>query len=142
MKKKIIGLWLDHTEARLIDPKNLNSEPKIIRSMINAKKHIPGETADGTRLGNNRSTNDESHKHYREQNELHTYYKTVAASLAGFDDILIFGPTTAKKELQNYLLNEKSFADKKITVEPADYLTENQMAARVRDFYIAEKHNA
>ena len=139
MNKKIAGLWLDHSEAKLVNPSESNSQPSVIKSMHNQGKHIAGEEADGTRLGNFRTTNDESHKHYREQNELHVYYKKVAEALQPFDDILIFGPTTAKQELQNYLLADKNFANKKITVEPADYITDNQIAERVRNFYKAEK---
>jgi hypothetical protein len=140
MKKKIIGVWLDHAEARFINPLDLNGKPEVIQSLLNTHKHLPGEEADGTRMGNFRSTNDESHKHFREQNELNAYYKKIAEALSPFDDILIFGPTTAKKELQNHLMSDKNFAGKKITVEPADYITENQMAERVRNFYRAEKH--
>lgn len=139
MKKKIIGVWLDHSEARFINPLDLKSKPEVIHSLLNSHKHIPGEESDGMRLGNFRSANDESHKHFREQNELNGYYKKIAVALSPFDDILIFGPTTAKQELQNHLISDKSFVNKKITVEAADYITENQMAERVRNFYHAEK---
>ena len=55
--------------------------------------------------------------------------------LKNYDDIFLFGSTSAKDELYNKLKSDKHFADKTIKVKPADHLTENQMVAEVKKFF-------
>ena len=69
-----IGIWMDHAEARIINPDISADKPNLIRSSYKSRIRIAGENGDGTQLGNNRSTNNESHKHFRKQNDLHSYY--------------------------------------------------------------------
>ena len=130
---KQIGIWMDHENALIIEPSS--GQIRKINSPYKGRTRIPGETADGTRLGNYRSTNNESHKHYRQENDLHSYYKQLADEVHPYDEIFIFGPSTAHSEFQNYLLKEKNFHGKKIAVEKADYITENQMREMVRNFF-------
>ena len=63
------------------------------------------------------------------------YYHLLADRLSGYDNIFLFGPTSAKDELYNKLSQDKHFANKAIAVAPADQLTENQMVASVKKFF-------
>jgi hypothetical protein len=45
------------------------------------------------------------------------------------------GPGEAKTELKKEMEKSRELAAKKITVEPADKMTERQIAARVRQFF-------
>jgi stalled ribosome rescue protein Dom34 len=130
-----IGIWLDHAKAHFID---ISKGPAIIETVFSDKEseiRYKGESANGTLLGNNRATNNEHHKHNRERLIMDEYYRVLIDRLKNYDDILLFGPTSAKEELHNKLSADKHFANKAITIAPADQLTENQMVATVRDFF-------
>lgn len=140
-KIKQVGIYMDHAQAKFIEP-DTTGKIHVIQSALKSMVRIDGEESDGTRLGNFRSTNNESHKHNREQNEIHAYYKQLAEQLKPYDEIFIFGPSTAHNELHNYLINEKKLSGKKISTEKADYITENQIKERVRNFFASDKSKA
>lgn len=135
---KKIGIWMDHAEARIMEPDASSDQIRLIHSSFNSRVRTAGAGSDGTQLGIYRSTNNESHKHNRKQEELHSYYKQLAEELESYDEIFIFGPSTAHNEFHNYLLKEKKFSDKKIVAESAAHTTENQMREAVRNFF--DKH--
>jgi len=129
-----IGVWMDHSKACLIDPAKNTSAISTIKSPIKPRR-IFGEEANGTRLGNNRSTNNEYSKHEKEKNVAHAFYKMLAEALHGYDEVFLFGPTTARKEFRNYTLKENLLTGKKVASRPADYLTNNQMVQQVRKYF-------
>ena len=126
---KQIGLCMDHSQAHFID---INKGAVIIERL---HEHFDGETAIGTKLGATRATNSEHHKHNIAREIKAEYYKVLADRLKAYDDIYLFGPTVAKDELYNKLVADKHFAEKNIRVESSDKLTENQMVAKVRNFF-------
>jgi len=130
-----IAVWMDHTEAQLIEPGMTTDQIRLILSPFKGKVRKAGEESDGIQLGNYRSTNNESHKHFREQNELLSYYKQLAEALMPYNEILISGPSTAHNEVYNYLLNEKKFSGKKISVKKTDYITPNQIREIAENFF-------
>ena len=130
-----IGLWLDHSQAHFIDHSKGPAVVETVYSDKESQERFKGEHGTGTMLGNYRSTNTEHHKHNREEEIIHTYYKILTDRLKDYDDIFLFGPTHAKDELNNLLKADMRFAGKTIYVEPADQLTENQMIARVKRFF-------
>ncbi len=132
---KKIGVWLDHSKAHFIDFSKGSVNLETAYSNQESQVRFTGESATGTRLGNHRSTNNEYNKHQREQGIKNEYFKMLADRLRSYDDILLFGPTTAKDELYNRLKEDKHFADKTINVRPAEQLTENQLMAEVKKFF-------
>ena len=68
----------DYSHAKFIQ---VNGETKIIESGVTTHERIPGESSNGSRLGNNRSTNNESNKHNKEINETHAYFNEVYDAL-------------------------------------------------------------
>ena len=132
MKK--IGLFLDHSEARFIDPEN-QSFSQVVRCEVNGTERIPGETPIGGRVSKTHSTNNEHQEHNREQHALKSYYKQVAENLKSYDSIYLFGPTTARDELCNFIAKQNHFTGKQIVSEKADYMTDNQILAKVQRFF-------
>jgi peptide subunit release factor 1 (eRF1) len=129
------GVWVDHSQAHFID---LSEGPAIVETVYSDKEsqvRFKGETGGGTQLGNKRSTNSEHHTHNREQEIMQEYYHLLMDRLKNYDDIFLFGSTTAKDELYNHLKVDKHFSDKIINVRSADHLTENQMVAEVKKFF-------
>lgn len=130
---KQIGVFMDHAEANLIAVNS--TENKIVPSGITHHVREDGESGDGIKLGHFHATNNEAHKHNKEQNELHAYFKNLADHLMPYDEIFIIGPTTAPFEFQNYIHKHNELKGKKITVEKANYLTENQIAEKINSFF-------
>ena len=131
---KPIGVWMDHSRAYLIEEGNITGKLPSIKAPKKPRR-IFGEGSDGTHLGNHRSTNNEYHKHQQEQNVTHTYYKRLADTLKEYNNIFLFGPTTARNEFRNYLLKEKLLVGAKITSRASDYLTNNQMMEKVNRYF-------
>src|SRR5690242_12237829 len=124
---KSIGVWMDFAEAKLIFPGKPSSDIRKVSSPIKTHVRIAGESSDGIRLGGYRSSNNEFTKHQINQNEVHSYFKQLAAELLPYDEILVFGPTPARKEFHHFLQKDKHFLGKRIISKPGDYLTENQL---------------
>ncbi|MBK7038576.1 MAG: hypothetical protein KBF42_00870 [Chitinophagales bacterium] len=136
MKKQLeikkIAIWMDHKEAKMIDPAHLDQDLIKVTSKIKGRKRISGQSSDGVKLGGFRSSNNEFAKHEKEQNSLHAYFKELADKLVVYDEILIFGPTTARQEFYNYLNAEHNFINKVIHTVDGDYITDNQLKAFVK----------
>ncbi len=131
-EKSKIGVWLNHSVAHLITVKDEKAEVEKVESGMEEQLRYKGEKADGTRLGKRQYTHNEHQKHQKEQNVRNKYYKTLAAKLERYEIIHLFGPTTAKNELLNWLHDKKKTNGKTITVESAKDMSLNQMIARVR----------
>ncbi|MGD9416844.1 MAG: hypothetical protein PVJ18_17950, partial [Desulfobacterales bacterium] len=71
----------------------------------------------------------------RIKHQLRQYYQEIIRKIQDADQILILGPGEAKTEIKKELEKSKELALKKVTVEPADKMTERQIAARIRRFF-------
>jgi molybdopterin converting factor small subunit len=135
---KQIGIWLDHSKAHFIGHHDGSAFLiETIDSPYERIKRDEGEGSDNARFGANPqfSSNNENRKNNTAQNELNEYFKTLESKLDDYDEILLFGPTTAKEQLYNRLSENKSFSAKTIIVQSSDKMTDNQLLAFVRDFY-------
>lgn len=116
------AVWLDHSEARIfhvgedgIDEQTLSS-PK-------AHTQLHRRSGPGAESG------------HREQGDPH-FYRDVAASLAGAEDVLIVGPSTAKLELLRYVhKHDRSLEARIVGVETVDHPTDAQLAAYIRRYF-------
>ena len=133
-----IGVWMDHAEARLIEPGTDAKSIRAIQAPGSGRERFPGESPDGTQLGNYRSTNNEFHKHRKEENNIREYFEYLVTQLQSYDEIFIFGPTTAAKEFNNYTQKEKVLLNKIVELEKADYMTDPQLIKRVKDYFSAQ----
>ena len=116
------GVWLDNTQAIIIANNS--------------------QTADGTysvqqkiKSGGNQSGGSEHSMNNAKQSDMLKYFKSVATALLSYDEILIFGPGKSQEQFQNHLQEDAQFKNKKITIDSANQLTDNQMISKVRDFF-------
>lgn len=136
-----IGVWMDHHAAHLVYQGEDNVyRVEILESAVDKHPRVEGEGSDTASFGKNRISNNEYGKNNKEQEQLNQYFSLLKKTLEKYDDILLTGPTSAKKEFFNFLYNEKSFDGKAILVENADKMTENQLIAFVKDYFAAPKH--
>ena len=126
------GLWIDHKEAVIVftaaSADNADSAEETKRMESGMEKHVrySGRAAcEGVA---------EDQRDRKFANELDQYYDDVIAQLKDAKSILIFGPGEAKGEFKKRL--EHKGADERIVgVETTDKMTDNQIAAKVREHY-------
>ncbi len=134
--KKEIGIWLNSDKAVLISLKDGQNEQILtLESKIETRTRIPGERKPFSRLGNilaetsGRLTN-------RRKQQMHQYFNQIIHSLDNeARELYLFGPSTAKIQLEKELKKIPQFAQKPVIIESADKMTERQMVARVKSHF-------
>lgn len=82
----------------------------------------------------------ESHLHNKEQSLQSKFYKEISDAIVNYNQVLLFGSTTAKTELLNVLSNDNRFTEVTVTTKNTDKLTSNEQIAFVNNcFYIDVK---
>lgn len=123
MKTKKIGIFMDHSNANLIEfPQNEND----LNSITSDFSHFEKEKSLSKR---------EISMHNKEQQDLNNYFKKIEEVLKNYTDVLLFGPTEAKKEFYNHLKQDSQFDNTKIEVENCDKLSSNQQVLFVNTHY-------
>ena len=118
-----LGIWMDHSKAFLME---VTSGP-ILQHQLQSDFNFQHRESSLQKS--------ELLMHNREQHEQSIYYKTIAETIADFNDVLLFGPTDAKDELFNLIRANRLFDAINITVQNSDIMTEVQMHIHVREFF-------
>ena len=121
-KATCLGIWMDHASANLMECSDTIETLTVDATSTNQLK----EEA----LGKS-----EKLFHNKEQQHLGAYYKKLGEAIKNYEEVLLFGPTTAKVELYNSLREDLHFEKIKIEVKQTDKMTENQQHAFVRDYF-------
>ncbi len=120
---KKLGIWLDHSNAHLIE---FSSEVKEIQTISSDFTFQDREET---------LQRSESEMHNKEQHKHATFYKNLAAVIKNFDEVILFGPTDAKVELFNFLKENHGYDKIKITVKNADKMSDKELHVFVRDYF-------
>lgn len=141
------GIWIDFEKAiivSLIKGKNLDEvreaigpdeRLKIVESNVNGKVRLSGGSRAKKTPYGPQDISDEKRIEHRRQNHLHQYYQEIIRNIQDARKFLIFGPGEAKIGLKKELEKSKELIIKIADIEPADKMTENQILAKVRQFY-------
>lgn len=127
--KKEVGLWIDRRRAAIVTVTKEQIKMRYIISDIDNHFQFAGGTPEFT---------DEDIKDRRTENNLKKYYDKVISDIKDANSILIFGPGEAKIELKNRM-ERKSFTGKKVQVETEDKMTDKQITAKVRHYFLNNK---
>ena len=120
---KQLGIWMDHSNAHLME---FTTDP-IKTSIIESKF---------TREDKVQSLDKSEHlMHNKEQHQQSEYYKNLGAIIKKYEDVILFGPTTAKVELFNFLRADHNFEKINIEVKQTDKMTENQEHAFIKEHF-------
>jgi len=122
--KKRLGIWMDHSSANLTEL----TKDSMITNTIESKPKLQVNEAD-------LYYKDESHMLNKEQGKLSDYYKRIGDVIKDYDEVILFGPTSAKNELVNILNDDHHFDEVKIEVKMADKMTENQQQAFIKEHF-------
>ena len=123
--KKFVGVWIDHRKAvivRLID--DVEKIHSIVSDMEKHVRHSGGSPED--------------QQEHRFSNHLKEYYAKVISFVHDADSILILGPGEAKGEFEKRLIAE-SFTGRIDGIETVDKMTDQQIAAKVKEHFAAEE---
>jgi stalled ribosome rescue protein Dom34 len=118
-RKTQVGVWLDHHQAFVV------SAPE--------GEFVIADNFETTAPEHNRTS--EHTINNAEKALALKHFHAVAAHLNAYDHILLFGPGTAQEEMRNLLSDDIHFRDKKVTIDSSSQMTQNQMVAKVRDFF-------
>ncbi len=127
--KKEVGLWIDRRRAAIVTVTEAETRMRYIISDIDDHFQFAGGVPEFA---------DEDIKERRIANNLKKYYDKVISDIKDAHSILIFGPGEAKIELKKRM-KRISMAGKKIEVETEDKMTDNQIAAKVRHYFLNNK---
>lgn len=135
--KKQTGIWIDTQKAFIVKLDETGSETKTILSEIETKERIPGESKEYTRFGD-QYFNPEEKKEHKRENEVRDYFREIVKEISSSEEVVIFGPAMMKKELEKFILGDRSLKFDLKPIESADKMTENQMAAWVRNYFAGQ----
>jgi stalled ribosome rescue protein Dom34 len=85
-----VGIWMDHFDAHLIDPKTEKNNCSI------ASKFTPSLKEEALKGGENAM-------HVIRKQMQEAYYKEIFNEISKYDHVFFFGPTSAQQALYNYL---------------------------------------
>lgn len=120
---KNLGIWMDHSNAHLME---FTTEP--LTTTIISSKFTHQEKEQSLSQG-------EKGMHNKEQQQQSEYYKKLGDIIINYNDVILFGPTDAKLELLNILRADHHFENIKLEIEQADKMTQNQQHAFVREHF-------
>lgn len=122
-KAKNLGIWMDHSSANLLE---LTAEPIEIKTISSDYTHDEkSETL----------SKSENIMHNKEQAKQSDFYKKLMEEIRNYENVLIFGPTNAKAELNNLIAADHRFADIKIEVKSADKMSDHDQKVFVKDHF-------
>ena len=136
---KNIGIWIDHKEAILVLIEG--DQTKVERIESDAESHFRpsgGRKAGGTCVA--QSVSKEQKADERRKHQFHNFYQMVIKKAGKADNIFILGPGEAKLELAKEIEKIKGQHDRIAAVETSDRLTENQIVAKVKSFFLASEN--
>jgi hypothetical protein len=129
-----LGLWIDHQKAVIVSMTETGEKIQEIRSEVETQ---PRRSGDSPLKGDYEALQvpaDDSHQKFLTQN-LNIYYDEVIDHLRDAKSIFIFGPSSAKNELKERL-SRNNLGVKVVGVETSDSMTNPQIAAKVREFFV------
>jgi len=124
MKKiKQMGIWMDHSNAFLMELAN----NKIVESII---------VSEFTQQGKEKSMEkSEKFANNKEQQQQSSYYKKISGIIRNYQEVLLFGPTDAKNELLNLVKADHLFDNIKIEVKNSDKMSAMKMQDFVKEYF-------
>jgi hypothetical protein len=134
-RKNYAGLWIDHRQAVIVSITEEGETIERIESDIERKVRLSGGSRTGKTPYGPQQVAVDGKQEERIKRQLRQYYQEIIQRIKDANQILILGPGEAKAEFQKELEKSKERVLKKITIQPADKMTERQIAAKIRNFF-------
>lgn len=131
--KTQVGLWIDHRKAIVVTTTRTGEEVSLVISKAEKQLRRTGDSPlkgpFEPKLVPESDSRQKALTHHR-----NIYYDAVIATLRGAEAILIFGPGEAKGELKKRL-KKNNLAERIVSMETVDKMTERQIALKVRQYF-------
>ncbi|RSK40421.1 hypothetical protein [Mangrovimonas spongiae] len=133
---KNVGIWLDKEKALIVtvkgDKETLQSVPSNIENF-----HVHGGSGSRFKGGPQDVVQDSKYLE-REKHQLKQYFKTIVNHVNSADALVVFGPAETKdKFIKEVQQNYKPLTAKIKEVKKTDSMTDNQLKALVRDYFMS-----
>jgi hypothetical protein len=120
---KNLGIWMDHSNANLME---FTTDPMHTKTIASKFTHDEKE----------QSLDKSEHiMHNKQRQQQSEYYKRLGEAIRNYEEVILFGPTDAKVELFNLLSADHRFVKTKIEIKQTGKMTENQQHAFVREHF-------
>ena len=131
---KPVGIWMDYRVAYLtkIDSNKISLCMEI-ESEID-EEHPVGGSGSSTPYGPQEAISEHRFLNKRYQQEK-SYYKKIIAQITDRDAVFIMGPGQAKLGLESSIRSQQNFQPILMEVETVHRLTQNQIKAKVKDYF-------
>jgi stalled ribosome rescue protein Dom34 len=117
-----LGVWLDHASASIIKIE----EKEKIQTILSAFTHqIKMESL----------KHSESGMHRKEEQLQEKFFQAISDEIKTYKNVVLFGPTDAKKELHNFLKKDHHFDQFQIHFETTDDLTPTEQKVFVKNYF-------
>jgi len=129
-----LGLWIDHQKAVIVSITETGEKIKEILSKVETQ---PRRSGDSPMKGSYEALQvpaDDSQQKTLTQ-DFNIYYDEVISSIREAKSIFIFGPSSAKDELKERL-DGNNLGANIVGMETSDSMTNPQIAAKVRRFFV------
>jgi hypothetical protein len=133
-KNKQTGIWIDSSKAIIVKLLNGKESTIEIQSEIDNRVHHDGEGDKGTFTGIRHSNNEKKFDE-KKQHQIKSYLENVIDQIKIDDEFYIFGPAEIKLKLKTLIEDDKQLSPKLKSVETSDSMTNNQIVARVKEFF-------
>ncbi len=107
---KNLGVWMDHSNAHLIDVTPNSMQTNFIASQTNHAEKEPHQQAQ--------------------------YLQKIGDIIVNYEGVILFGPTDAKLDLLHTIIGDCRFANVKIQIKQTVCMTENQEHSFVKDYFL------
>jgi uncharacterized alpha/beta hydrolase family protein len=134
-QKNYAGIWIDHRQAVIVSITDHGETIKRIVSEIERKVRLSGGSRTAKTPYGPQQVSVDGKQQERINRQLRQYYQKIIQRIQDATKILILGPGEAKTEIKKEIQKSSGLVVKRISVEPADKMTERQIAARIRRFF-------
>ncbi len=130
---KNVGLWIDHESALLVELNNGDETRRRMNSDVERHTRAHGGARRAHPGGVEVASENKADR--RRMNQIKGWMREVITAVADADRIYILGPGEAKRELLREMEKQKEVSGKVVGMDSATSMTDNQIAAKVREYY-------
>lgn len=125
-----VGVWIDHDKALIVQLQGSKEVRMQLASEVERHTRQHGGGRPATPFGVSETRADR-----RRENQIKAWCREVMEAVADADRIYLLGPGEAKRDLLREMEKSRSMAGKIVGCDSADHMTENQVAAQVREYF-------
>jgi hypothetical protein len=137
--QKRIGIWIDNKKAVIVAYGNPEKKPVVREVQSDVERHVRlsgGSRTKRTPWGPQQISSD-STMQARHRQQLRRFHQRIVKEIRGAYKIMLMGPGEAKLGLKKEIDQSKALSESLVHMETCDKMTQNQLSAHVREFFLS-----